>query len=69
LAANASLDSGKLNESLFSIEDEEENDVDLIYETRISNSLFTQLIAAEYCSLFFSMSGLILAVISRELRN
>lgn len=57
-----------MNESQFSIEDEQENDVDLIYDTRISNSLFTQLVVAEYCNLFFAMSGLILAIIAREAR-
>lgn len=63
-----SVNSEDLNESLFSIEDEQENDVDLIFDTRISNSLFSQLVVAEYCSLFFAMSGLILAVIAREER-
>jgi hypothetical protein len=66
--AEGSLDSAGLNESLYSIEGEEEDDVDLIYETRVSNSLFSQLVAAEYCTLFFAMIGLLLSVVNHEIR-
>lgn len=57
------------DESLYSIEDEEDNDIDLILETRISNSLFSQLIASEFCSLFFATLGLLLSIIMYEIRE
>lgn len=57
------------DESLYSIEDEEDNDIDLILETRISNSLFSQLIASEFCSLFFATLGLMLSIIMYEIRE
>lgn len=38
---NSSADAEVAEESLYSIEGEENNDIDLILETRISNSLFS----------------------------
>lgn len=40
----------------------------MIYDTRVSNSLFSQLMIAEYCSVFFSTLGLLLNIIVYELR-
>ena len=55
-------------ESLYSVEDEEENDQDTIFETRVSNGLFSQLVQAEYCSLFFATLGLVMSVLIYELK-
>jgi len=41
-------------------------DIDLIFETRVSNSLFNKLMVAEFCSTFFSMLGLIFNIVKYE---
>lgn len=43
-------------------------DIDLIFETRVSNSLFNKLMVAEFCSTFFSMLGLIFNIFIYEQR-
>ena len=55
-------------ESLYSVEDEEENDQDTIFEPRLSNRLFSQLVIAEFCSLFFATLGLTMSVLIYELQ-
>jgi hypothetical protein len=41
-------------------------DIDLVFETRVSNSLFNKLMVAEFCSTFFSMLGLIFNIVKYE---
>lgn len=44
------------------------DDIDGIFSTRVSNSLFSQLVIAEFCSSFFAMFGLFSSVIVYELK-
>jgi hypothetical protein len=44
------------------------NEVDLVFETRLSNCLYSQLMTAEYCSTFYSTLGLLLSIINYEKR-
>jgi len=52
------------------IEEEEDMnaDRDLVYNVRVSNQLFTRLVIAQFCSLFFGILGLLLSIIVYELR-
>ena len=59
----------KENKIVEKVEDfKNQANVDLIYDTRVSNSLFSQLMIAEYCSVFFSTLGLLVNIIVYELR-
>ena len=49
--------------------EEEDNDADLVYDTRVSNCLFSQLMVAEFCSVFFAMLGIVLSVLIYEIRR
>ena len=43
-------------------------EIDGIFSTRVSNSLFSQLVIAEFCSSFFAMFGLFSSIIVYELK-
>lgn len=43
-------------------------DIDGVFSTRVSNSLFSQLVIAEFCASFFAMFGLFSSVIVYELK-
>ena len=45
-----------------------ELDKDLVFNVRYGNQLFTRLLIAEYCSLFFAVFGLILSILVYEKR-
>jgi hypothetical protein len=55
------------DDELFSVGDQEEADEDLIYDTRVSNSLFTQLVHSEFCSCFFANTGLLVSIVYFEI--
>lgn len=48
------------------IDEIKKNDEDMIYDTRVSNSLFSQMMTADFCSVFFSMLGLFLSMCMYE---
>ena len=54
--------------SMFSIVSTLQADNDRLQVIRNSNSLFTQLMICEFCSVFFAILGLILAVIAEEIK-
>jgi hypothetical protein len=56
------------DETLYSIEDEEENDEDMVFDVRVSNCLFTQLVHTEFCSCFFANVGLGISIIYFEIQ-
>jgi hypothetical protein len=56
------------DEDVFSVETDEANDEDLIYDTRVSNCLFTQLVHTEFCSCFFANTGLMISIIYFEIQ-
>ena len=49
-------------------ENEEEINEDVIYETRVSNNLFSKLVIAEFANAFFAVISLILCILVYELR-
>jgi potassium intermediate/small conductance calcium-activated channel subfamily N protein 2 len=53
---------------LYSIETEDDKDIDGVFDIRVSNSLFTRVVIAEFCSLFFANLGLFLSILIYELR-
>ena len=48
---------------------ENEEDVDLLYETRISNNLFSRLIVVEFCNAFFANMGIFLSIVNYEIMH
>lgn len=48
------------------IEEIKKRDEDMIYDTRVSNSLFSQMMTADFCSVFFGMLGLLLCICMHE---
>ena len=40
----------------------------MIFDTRVGNCLFTQVIVAEFCAVFFANLGLMISVVIYEVR-
>ena len=62
--------SSSMTESkLFDIENEETFDSDMVFDTRKGNRLFNQIQIVEYCSFFFSIVGIMIAMWLYEMRE
>ena len=66
---NQYIQTDKNGEQFVDIRTYKRSDDDNTYDTRVSNSLFSQLKIAEFASVFLSMVGLLLSIINYELRD